>query len=424
MERKKSYAAIIFILFGLFLILTNIANGEVMFKEGKIQIPKFPATMLPENYEPPDWSNYPWHPWDRPKEFDINQPLAAEKIAWRMKDNFDPRFVYESVAFLPDENRFGHVRNLVGGRTALFLYGGDFKDLLDYHGRMIKPGDTEFYAAIFFNKPPQIRGLTNLSWKYLETPAVKKEQDRWVYVPALRRTRRLAAGADDDKLGGTDITVDDVGEREVWEEEHILIGTDRLGPDELNAWRFKPMGAAAKTYKPYLKKFFDCYVVLSINRKSKYYIPKRIIWYDMDTFLWIREEQYDFHGDLWKIYEWVWQDYTPKYGDIKNQYWLQAMKNIWDIKINHRTVLNLWNAYYDQNAFLGWNGKGPAPKSFFDVKRLEREEWGRTLPDLPAVKALDTMVPKPKLLRDRFKPYRRIVLPEELEKKLIEEYGE
>jgi len=412
--------------------------GEVMYKGGKIPIPKFPAPKLPKTYEPPDWKDYPWFKWWKPETFDPNQPHAAEKIWWINKDNYDSGYVYEDLSALMDENRFGHVRALSGTRAAMYLSQPDFQDLLSYNEGKIKAGDLEFKQQIYMFEPAQIRGLTNLSYKYVETPAVKKEQDRWVYIPALRRTRRLAAGADDDKIAGTDFTVDDVGEREVWEEEHILIGEDVLTPEDYSFYQFTYKGYPREAFAvaPLPKGGISCWVVLSVNRKPKYYFPKRITWFDKKNLVFVREEQYDFNGNLWKIYETAWGYFdrykvksahkyvNPKYGTGYVPYATPSLRNIWDLKINHRTLRASLTVLFDKDSFLNWAGGGPPPHSFFDVKRLEREEWGRPLPHAPRLKSPDEWLPPPKLLRGRFKPYRKIVLPEELEKKLLEEYGE
>jgi len=423
----------------LLVMLIPPSRGEIMYGEGKLKIPEFPAPKLPKTYEPPDWKNYPWQSPDE-KIFNAKQPNGAEKLMWRAKDNFDAGYTAVGAAFLMDENRFGHIRRIMGDRAVLFHYD-KFEDLLSYKEGKVNAGDMEFQDIIFQNEPPQLRGLANLTWKYVETPAVKREQDRWVYVPALRRTRRLAAGADDDKIAGTDFTVDDVGQREIWEEEYVLLGEDQLGPDEhqfynINTklkgalrWKALDEAEAGKYYRP--KPAFDCWVIAAVSRKPKYYFPRRIIWLDKKECLLIREEQYDFHGNLWKIYEYGWINYDkdvgPEWVKKTGRYWARAFWNIWDLKINHRTFNSIFTWTYNLDSFLRWGGEGPMPKSFFDVKRLEREEWGQPFQKAPMLRTLNDFVKKPPLLRgekNRFAPYRKIVLPEEIEKKLIEEYGE
>jgi len=412
-----------FIILCIAVFMLNVGSvfAEQMI-EG-VKVPKFPAPPQLKNYEPPDWRDYPWHPAGKSNEFDINQPYAAEKLAWIAKDAWDSGYVLEQFAILVDRNRFGHIRVMPSGRITLHYYGIDFKDLLSYHEGKVNEGDVEFKEMIFFHGPPQLRGSASLNWDYVESPAKTREVDRWVYVSALRRVRRLAAGADDDKIFGTDWTVDDLGEREVWEEEHVLLGSDYIGPEDHSYPEYKPKGMFQEDYRPiFTGKPMKCWVVLSVSRKPKYYLSKRIVWYDVNTLLPVREEHYDPNGNLWKIFDWCWQDDTQKVGSKTVRYWSRPYIVIWDIKINHTTWLCQTNTY-DENTFLPWKGKGSPPDSFFDVKRLERESWGRPLPkNFP--KLGEEVIPRLKLLKDRFKPYRNIILPEEMRKKLIEEYGE
>lgn len=417
-----------------FFLMISMAFAEVMYEVDPNKIPKFPASKLPDAYEPPDWKQYPWYsPPGHSENFTVKQPNAAEKLMWRAKDGYDSGYsACSGGAFLMDENRFGHVRRIMGMRWILYYYDrGDFKDLLSYNEGKVKPGECEFKDVIYLNEPPQIKGLANLTWKALETPSVKREQDRWTYVPALRRTRRLAAGADDDKIAGTDYTVDDVGQREVWEEEYTLIGEDQLGPNEHQFYNIKPPKQVAWAYKEDLYKppVFDCWVILAINRKPKYYFPKRIIWIDKKTQLFVREEQYDFHGNLWKIYEYGWKNFKKIYApdEIDTKYFARCLQSIWDLKINHRTFNLIFGWTFDDKSPVGYKGVGVKPEAFFDVKRLEREEPITSLMSAPPLKRLEDAVGRPPLLRgkqNRFAPYRKIELPEEIEKKLIEEYGE
>lgn len=236
-------------------------------------------------------------------------------------------------------------------------------------------------------------------------------------------------------LQAPDSTVDDVGQREVWEENYTLIGQDLLTENEHTFYKYTPKVKEAyeewKVAPPYRPKGgFNCWVLYGVNRKPKYYFPKRLIWIDKLTHLIIREEQYDKHGNLWKIYDYGWYNkkhiYNPDAPDIPtNRYFQRNMWNIMDLKINHRTFIAIYNTAFDKDSFLSYTGGDQTPPhSFFDVKRLEREEWGRPVIPPPPTKSMDEVVPIPRLRREVFKQYRPIVLPEELEKKLIEEYGE
>ena len=72
----------------------------------------------------------------------------------------------------------------------------------------------------FFKSPPDVRGTGFLSWSYWDD---KKDDDQWLYLPALRKVRRIASNNKGDYFMGTDFTYDDMGERKVKQDHHKLV---------------------------------------------------------------------------------------------------------------------------------------------------------------------------------------------------------
>jgi len=61
--------------------------------------------------------------------------------------------------------------------------------------------------AIFYLEPSNIRGTAFLVYDY---PEKGKDNDQWLYLPALRKTRRISAANRGDYFLGTDMTYEDI----------------------------------------------------------------------------------------------------------------------------------------------------------------------------------------------------------------------
>ncbi len=61
--------------------------------------------------------------------------------------------------------------------------------------------------AIFYLEPSNIKGTAFLVYDY---PEKGKDNDQWLYLPALRKTRRISAANRGDYFLGTDMTYEDI----------------------------------------------------------------------------------------------------------------------------------------------------------------------------------------------------------------------
>ncbi|MGD8401237.1 MAG: outer membrane lipoprotein-sorting protein, partial [Bacillota bacterium] len=80
-------------------------------------------------------------------------------------------------------------------------------------------------AIMIFESPGDVKGTGYLSWEYDNQ---NKDDDRWLYLPALRKIRRISGSSNSDYFMGTDFTYDDMGDRNVDEDEHTLQRKEKL----------------------------------------------------------------------------------------------------------------------------------------------------------------------------------------------------
>jgi outer membrane lipoprotein-sorting protein len=62
-------------------------------------------------------------------------------------------------------------------------------------------------TAIFFESPKNVKGTAFLTFDY---PDPGRDDDQWLYLPALRKVRRISASNRGDSFFGTDFSYDDV----------------------------------------------------------------------------------------------------------------------------------------------------------------------------------------------------------------------
>ncbi len=86
----------------------------------------------------------------------------------------------------------------------------------------IKDGGDQNYF-VYFTKPSDVRKMTYMVLKHTDEG---KDDDRWMYLPSLSLTKRIAAGDKRTSFVGSDFLYEDVSGRGIKEDTHELIKTD------------------------------------------------------------------------------------------------------------------------------------------------------------------------------------------------------
>ncbi|MFO7815761.1 MAG: outer membrane lipoprotein-sorting protein [Halanaerobiales bacterium] len=124
---------------------------------------------------------------------------------------------------------------------------------------------------MFFTSPQDIRGTSFMNWTYED----KRADSQWIYLPALKKIKRISAENKSDYFMGSDFTYDDLGERKVEEDNHKLIGSKKINGEE-------------------------CYIVENIPKEEDYLYSKTITWVSKDNWIGLKKEFYDNDGNLLK----------------------------------------------------------------------------------------------------------------------------
>jgi outer membrane lipoprotein-sorting protein len=182
-------------------------------------------------------------------------------------------------------------------------------------------------VIMYFQKPADVKGTGFLSWEY-DDPS--KDDDRWLYLPALKKVRRISGSSENDYFMGTDFTYDDMGGRSVDEDIHELLREEEV------------VGV-------------KCWVVESAPKDKDYMYSKTIKWIRQDSYVAAKAEYYDKMGSLMKILT---------MSDVRKQdgFWTIFKMEMDNKQKKHKTILELEEMHYNTKV----------KDSMFKVSNLER----------------------------------------------------
>ena len=132
-------------------------------------------------------------------------------------------------------------------------------------------GDTE-KSIMFFQSPADVKNTSFMNWSYEGDRA----DDQWIYLPALKKVKRISSDSKSDYFMGSDFTYDDLGDRKLNADTHTLLREESMN-DKL------------------------CYVIESQSKDDDYMYSKTITWIDKATFVGVQKEFYDEDDELLKV---------------------------------------------------------------------------------------------------------------------------
>ncbi|WP_444993870.1 outer membrane lipoprotein-sorting protein [Aliikangiella sp. IMCC44359] len=104
---------------------------------------------------------------------------------------------------------------------------------LDWIKKTVKSKDE--YTLIRFTYPKDIRGTGLLTYEY-----ELKEDDRWLYLPALRRSRRITSSEKSDNFMGTEFSYEDLSNESLDKYRYEFIKESPCGEMQCFVVRAKP----------------------------------------------------------------------------------------------------------------------------------------------------------------------------------------
>jgi hypothetical protein len=171
-----------------------------------------------------------------------------------------------------------------------------------------------------FTGPTQVKGLGNLAWTYLDP---KREQDAWIWLPSLKKIRKISASQADDSFLGADFTVEDISTRRFDDETYKLVKEENFSGYTSDF--------SQKTYY----KDEPCFVIEAAPKRANWYYTKRLIWIDKKYGTNIYEEKYDAKGEKFMSLFRSCTIYTVDGKEYPIQMFLEGK----DYRSGHKTVI-------------------------------------------------------------------------------------
>ena len=60
--------------------------------------------------------------------------------------------------------------------------------------------------TMFFNSPADVKNTSFMNYSYIDD----RDDDQWLYLPALKKVKRISGGSKDDYFMGSDFTYEDM----------------------------------------------------------------------------------------------------------------------------------------------------------------------------------------------------------------------
>lgn len=192
--------------------------------------------------------------------------------------------------------------------------------------------------------PENVRGLSVLTWTYL-SPG--RDQDVWLWLPSLRKIRRISQTEGDDSFMGTDFTYEEVVSRKWGDETYALLGEERFpGHSSMND---------GTTYYQNT----ETYVIEARPKRKDWYYDKRKVTLEKSTGLRILDSYFDATGRNTKDIFVYWK---PIEGSQLDMEWLLEVDNHEE---KHNTIITLEWVKFDTGL----------KEMFFTERTLMRTKW-------------------------------------------------
>jgi hypothetical protein len=199
---------------------------------------------------------------------------------------------------------------------------------------------------IMFIAPTSVKGLGILTWTYMDSD---RDQEQWLWLPSLKKIRKVAAAQAEDSFMGTDFTTEEITTRCFEDETFKLLGEEK----------FK--GYLSEIDNKTYCQGRDCYKIECRPKRDPWYYSKRLTWIDKEYGNNIYDEIYDPKGRLYKTFL-----KSHKLMKVEGRdYYTQSYLEVKDLRSGHKTAIVFEDIKFDQGL----------EESTFSERTLRRSKW-------------------------------------------------
>ncbi|MGP1594655.1 MAG: outer membrane lipoprotein-sorting protein [Treponema sp.] len=187
-----------------------------------------------------------------------------------------------------------------------------------------KEYENETKQAMTFLKPADVKGVGYLSVSY----KAQKDDDRWLYIPAMKKVRRISGSGSGESFMNSEFTYDDMSGHKLSDYEYTLLDTETVNGKQ--CWKINCIPLTKKQY-------------------SKY-----IVWIDQESLSHIKAEFYDKKDALLKVL-------TVSHLEQQDGFWIAKKMSMENVQTKHSTVITILKSEYNK----------PIPDTLFRASSLE-----------------------------------------------------
>jgi outer membrane lipoprotein-sorting protein len=202
--------------------------------------------------------------------------------------------------------------------------GRESTRVIEQYGR--ETPDGLLRNVIIFHQPASVQDT-----RFLTIENDGRDDDQWIYLPGLRRVRRIAAGEGSNSFMGTDFSYDDLKSLEIDDYEYELLREETLGDRPVYVVEVTPIDPDDSQYS------------------------RVVQWVDRERWLPLRMELFDHEGELLKVN-------TVSRVERVQGFWTVINNTMENVQTGHRTELAVQRFVYNENL----------PDGLFTTNFLER----------------------------------------------------
>lgn len=136
--------------------------------------------------------------------------------------------------------------------------------------KTVKNGEKKI---MFFLSPADVKNTSFMTWSYDDA---SKSDDQWIYLPALKKVKRISSDSKGDYFMGSDFTYDDLGDRHPSDDNHTILGEELIDGKET-------------------------IIIESVPKDEDYMYARTVTWVVKDSWIGLKKEFYDEDDELLKI---------------------------------------------------------------------------------------------------------------------------
>lgn len=191
--------------------------------------------------------------------------------------------------------------------------------------------DVEEKMVLFTEFPPDAEGVGFMRWGY--TLESGKNADQWLYLPSLKKIRRVSVRDPGDSFLGSDLSYFDISGRPLDADDYKLIKTERSGNNEIFT-----IESTARTDFPSLYSRVISHYVKDINADWETCVKQQAAYFDQ------KGQPFKQQEIKWQQVDdaWVWDEMKVK--NVQTGH--SSVFQVTDVKINVGLKNNVFSERY------------------------------------------------------------------------------